>query len=424
MKEILLSKVRVSDPSSTYHKQIVNIFIQDGIIQKISKESIDAPKAEIIEGNGKLYVSLGWFDMRATLNEPGEEFKEDIASLGKAAAFGGFTDIATLPNTSPIIQSKESVHFVKQMSTFSPVQIHPMGALTKDCKGEEMNEVNDMYDAGAVAFTDGVKSSWHLGVVKRALMYMQLFDGLMVEKANEKTLDNDGHMNEGIPSTLMGTRGIPNVAEWLAIQKIISLLSYTEGRVHFANISTPESVEIIRKAKAEGLKVTCDIAAHQVAFTDEDLSTFDTNLKVNPPFRSQKDNDALWEGLKDGTIDAIVSSHTPQDTESKRLEFDLADYGIIGLETAFASIISNLPKGIEVDTIIEKLTTNPRQILKVEQGGIKEGEKAVLTVFDPEATWTFSENDIQSKSNNTPFIGKELKGKAVAIVNKGQLVKA
>lgn len=424
MKEILLSKVRVSDPSSTYHKQIVNILIQEGVIKKISKDPIKADKAEVIDGNKKLYVSLGWFDMRATLNEPGEEFKEDIASLSKAAAFGGFTDIATLPNTTPVIQSKESVHFVKQMSTFSPVQIHPMGALTKDCKGEEMNEVHDMYNAGAVAFTDGVKSSWHLGVVKRALMYMQLFNGLMVEKANEKTLDNDGHMNEGIPSTLMGTRGLPNVAEWLAIQKIISLLSYTDGRVHFATISTSESVEIIRKAKTDGLKVTCDIAAHQVAFTDEDLSSFDTNLKVNPPFRSQKDIAALWEGIKDGTIDAIVSSHTPQDTESKRLEFDLADYGIIGLETAFASIISNLPKGIDVDTIIEKLTTNPRQILKVEQGGIKEGEKAVLTVFDPEATWTFSENDIQSKSNNTPFIGKELKGKAVAIVNKGQLVKA
>ncbi|WP_044207636.1 dihydroorotase family protein [Flammeovirga sp. OC4] len=424
MKEILLSKVRVSDPSSTYHKQIVNILIKDGIINKISTEKIDASNAEVIEGNEKLYVSLGWFDMRATLNEPGEEFKEDIASLGKAAAFGGFTDVATLPNTTPVIQSKESIHFVKQMSTFSPVQIHPMGALTKDCKGEEMNEVKDMHDAGAVAFTDGVKSSWHLGVIKRALMYMQLFDGLMIEKADEKTLNNDGHMNEGIPSTLMGTRGIPNVAEWLAIQKIVSLLTYTDGRVHFANISTPESVEIIRKAKAEGLKVTCDIAAHQVAFTDEDLASFDTNLKVNPPFRSQKDVDALWEGIKDGTIDAIVSSHTPQDTESKRLEFDLADFGIIGLETAFASIVSNLPTEIDVDTIIEKLTVNPRQILKVEQAPIAEGSKAVLTIFDPEVSWTFAESDIQSKSNNTPFVGKKLKGKAVAIVNKGQLVKA
>ncbi|MBB6461369.1 dihydroorotase [Flammeovirga kamogawensis] len=423
MKEVLLSNVRVSNTTSPYHNKSVSILIKDGTIQTISTSSIDAPDAENIVGDN-LWVSTGWFDMRSSLNEPGEEFKEDIASLCKAAAFGGFTDVATLPNTKPVIQSKESIHFVKQMSLFQPVQLHPMGALTKDCKGEEMNEVTDMYNAGAVAFTDGTHSSWHLGVVKRAIMYMQGFDGLMIELADEKTLNNDGHMNEGIPSTLMGTRGIPNVAEWLAIQKILSLLTYTGGRVHFANISAAESVDLIRKAKTEGLQVTCDIVAHQVAFTDEDLSDFDTFKKVTPPFRSKADIEALWEGLKDGTIDAIVSSHTPLDTESKRLEFDLADAGIIGLETAFASIISNLPKDISVDLIIDKLTTSPRKILKVEEPKLEEGAKACLTVFAPETSWTFTENDIQSKSDNSPFIGKELKGKAVAIVNKGQLVKA
>ncbi|NLR92932.1 MULTISPECIES: dihydroorotase [Flammeovirga] len=423
MKEILLNNVRVSNTTSPYHQQNVYILIKDGVIDEVSTSPITAPNAKSIDTDG-LWVSAGWLDMRSTLNEPGEEFKEDIASLCKAAAFGGFTDVATLPNTNPTVQTKESVHFIKQMSAFTPVQLHPMGALTKNAKGEEMNEYIDMHEAGAVAFTDGIHHSWHLGVMKRAIMYMQKFDGLMVELANEKTLDNDGHMNEGVPSTLMGTRGIPNVAEWLAIQKILALLSYTDGRVHFANISAKESVDLIRKAKADGLKVTCDIAAHQIALTDESLSDFDTNKKVWPPFRSQEDIDALWEGIKDGTIDSIVSSHTPQDTESKRLEFDLADCGILGLETAFANIISNLPQGISVDTIIEKLSTTPRSILKADSATIKEGEKATITVFDPFHEWTFEKKDIQSKSDNTPFIGTQFKGKAIAVINKGQLVEA
>ncbi|ANQ50406.1 dihydroorotase [Flammeovirga sp. MY04] len=416
MKEILLNKVRVSNSASPFHQKVVNILVKDGQISDISESPITASSAEVIEGDN-LWVSTGWVDMRATLNEPGDEHKEDIASLCKAAEFGGFTDVATLPNTNPTIQSKESIHFVKQMSTFAPVNIHPMGALTKNTKGEEMNELIDMHEAGAVAFTDGIHHSWHLGVVKRAIMYMQKFDGLLVEMANEKTLDMDGHMNEGVPSTLMGTRGIPNIAEWLGIQKLISLLTYTGGRIHFANISAAESVDLIRKAKADGLNVTCDIAAHQVAMTDEALSDFDTNKKVWPPFRSQKDIDALWEGIKDGTIDAIVSSHTPHDTESKRLEFDLADFGIIGLETAFANVVSNKPTDVGVDLIVEKMTSTPREILKLASPKIEKGEKACLTVFAPAQEWTFTKEDIQSKSLNSPFIGKTFTGKAVRTIN-------
>ncbi|OHX67188.1 dihydroorotase [Flammeovirga pacifica] len=416
MKEILLNNVRVSSSTSPYHQKTVNVLVKDGIITDISESSISSSSAEVIEGNN-LWVSTGWVDMRATLNEPGDEHKEDITSLCNAAEFGGFTDVATLPNTNPTIQSKEGIHFIKKMSAFSPVNIHPMGALTKNTKGEEMNELIDMYEAGAVAFTDGIHHSWHLGVVKRAIMYMQKFDGLLVEMANEKTLDMDGHMNEGVPSTLMGTRGIPNIAEWLGIQKLISLLTYTGGRIHFANISAAESVDLIRKAKADGLNVTCDIAAHQIAITDEALSDFDTNKKVWPPFRAQKDIDALWAGIKDGTIDSIVSSHTPHDIESKRLEFDLADFGIIGLETAFANLITNKPNDIDVDLIIEKLTTSPREILKLGLPKIDKGEKACLTIFAPEQEWTFTKEDIRSKSLNTPFIGKTFTGKPVRTIN-------
>ncbi|MEH0158076.1 dihydroorotase [Limibacter armeniacum] len=420
MNEVLLKGIKVVSPNTPFHNKQVNILIKNGVIEQITEHEA-AEAAHTINAEG-LSVSAGWFDLRASLTEPGFEFKDDVNSLSRSAAFGGFTDLAVLPNTYPALETKESVEFVKARSFFQPVNMHVIAAMTKSCKGEEMTEMTDLYHAGAVAFSDGTHSSWNLGVLKRALMYVQAFDGLIIDLPEEPTMTEGGHMHEGITSTLMGTRGIPSIAEEIAIERSVSILRYTGGQMHFSNISTAKAVDIIRKAKEEGLSVTCDVNAHHLYFKDTDLSDFDTNLKVKPPFRGESDVQALWNGIQDGTIDAITSSHLPQDQESKDLEFDLSDFGMLGLETAFAALVSKKPDSVSIDVIIEKLTEGPRKVLKLQQPVIEEGAKACLTIFDEHADWTFTEKDIKSKSKNTPFIGVSLKGKALGIFNKDQAV--
>ncbi|GAA4830782.1 dihydroorotase [Algivirga pacifica] len=419
MNEILFKGIKVVSPSSSFNGQHVNLLIKDGVIAAITQEEVAAEHS--IEAS-HLSVSEGWFDLRTKLTDPGFEHKDTIASISASAVAGGFTDIAVLPNTKPALQTKESVVYVKDMSRFLPVDFHVLAALTKDCKGEEMTEMTDLHHAGAVAFTDGVNSNWHMGVLKRALLYAQGFDGCIIDQPEEQTMTENGHMNEGISSTLMGTRGIPTLAEEIAVQRSLAILAYTGGRLHLTNISSAKSVDLIKEAKAEGLQVTCDVSAAHLFFTDEDLASFDTNLKVKPPFRGQTDRQRLWEGIQEGVIDAISSNHVPQDEESKNLEFDLADFGMLGLETAFAAIMSRKPEEVSTATVIEKLTTGPRGILKQEATSIEEGAEAILTIFSEEEEWTVTREDIKSYSDNTAFVGKTLKGKPVGIINKGSVV--
>ncbi|PWJ34157.1 dihydroorotase [Sediminitomix flava] len=415
MNNILLKGVKVIDPSSAYHSKQTNILIENGKISKIG-DIQDAKDAVSIDG-AQYSVSPGWIDMRSSLSEPGIEHKETIDSLCRTAASGGFTDVVTFPNSKPAVQTKEAVSFIKNRAAFSPVDLHPVAAATKDLKGEEMTELQDLHIEGAIAFSDAEHPMWHLGVARRILQYLKPFDGLLIVSPEETQMHQNGQMHEGITSTLMGTRGIPSLAEDIAIERFISLLGYTGGKIHFSNISTSGAVELIRKAKANGLQVSCDIAAHQIAFTDEDMMGFDTNFKVKPPFRLKSDVEALWEGIKDGTIDAIVSSHAPQDIESKELEFELADFGAIGLQTAFSALMSNKPADVSTEVIIEKLTTGPRGLLKLENPSIVEGAEAKLTIFDEQDFWTFTKENNKSLSNNSPFFGKLLKGKVVGTVN-------
>ncbi|MBX2843261.1 MAG: dihydroorotase [Flammeovirgaceae bacterium] len=414
--EILLKNIKLVDSGHSLHNQAVFIAIDKGEISEISKDPIKGNAKYEVEGKG-LSVSSGWFDMWSSLSEPGFEYKEDITSLSEAAAFGGFTDIAVLPNTNPVIQTKDAVNYIKNTCKFSPVQLHCIAALTKNAEGEEITEMIDLHHAGAVAFSDGTNSIWHTGVMSKALLYLQSFDGLLLARPEDPHLGKNGHMHEGVASTMLGTRGMPSISEELAVSRDLSLLRYTGGKIHFANISTKKGISLIREAKKEGLKVTCDVAAYQVAFTDHELMGFDTNLKVNPPFRGKVDLIAIWDGIEDGTIDAIVSNHSPQDQECKQLEFDLADFGMISLEIAFSIINTYKPEGMDISVLIEKLTRNPRRILKQEPLIIKEGKEACLTIFDENSEWTFSKEHIQSKSVNTPFIGKELTGRALGIIN-------
>lgn len=411
---ILIKSAEILDPSSDFYKTKKNILIENGLIKKISDTN---HKADAVIDGGNLKVSTGWVDMRVSVKDPGFEHKEDILSASEAAAAGGFTEMVCLPVTKPVIQTKDVISYIKSRARATLTEIHPCAALTLDSKGEEMTEMIDLHHAGAIAFSDGDKPVWHPDVLLKALQYLQTFNGLLINRPEERKLTQGGQMNEGKVSTLLGLKGIPMLAEELMIERDIKILEYTEGRIHFSLISSPRSLDIIREAKQKGLKVTCDVAAHHLTLDESLLTGFDTNYKVNPPLRTKDDILSFWKAVADDTIDAIVSDHNPQDEESKNLEFDLADFGIIGLETAFAAV-NTYNKKIKLEKIIQKLTLGPRQILNLPSPSVKEGKMANLTVFDPDLEWTFTEKDIRSRSRNTPYIGKKFKGKVIAVFNK------
>lgn len=415
--KILIQSAKIICKGSPYHLKKKNVLIAGGRIAEIGDKNYQADK--VINAEGML-LSIGWIDLGAFVGDPGLEHKEDLVSIGKAAAAGGFTELVLLPNTHPTIQTKNEVSYITQGNNNRLVQLHVMAAVTKNCKGEELTEMIDLHEAGAVAFSDGLKSVWHTDLFLKSLQYIQKFDGLLIDHPEDNWLNLFGQMNEGINSTSLGLKGIPRIAEEVATRKNLELLEYANGRLHFARVSTSKTIDMIRAAKKKGLKVTCDITGYQALLDDSLLSDFDTNYKLNPPLREKSDSEALIKGLKDGTVDILTSGHLPQDDESKLLEFDQADFGMINLQT-FASQITSLSKSIDIDILIEKITSAPRRILQLEIPKIEVDEKANLTLFNPHATWTFSEKENLSKSKNSPWLGKELKGKAVAVFNNGKI---
>lgn len=419
MGSIVIRSAEIIDSTSEWNGKIRSILIEDGIIKKIGEKELSADT--IIEGKG-LKVSLGWMDMRVTTGDPGHEYKEDLHSVCNAAMQGGFTAIAVLPNTTPPMQTKESVEYIKSKTREKLVDVFPIASLTVNNKGEELTEILDMNASGAVGFSDATKPIWHSDLLLRALLYMQPIDAQLIVHAEDKYLSQGGQMNEGKTSTMLGLKGIPKLSEQIIVERDLTILEYTGGKIHFAHISSPKSLELIKDAKRKGLKVTCDIASYQLALDDTLLTSFDSNLKVNPPLRSKRDIDVFWRYINDGTIDAIVSDHIPQDTESKQLEFDQADFGMIGLETMF-SIVNTYNTKVELEKLIDKITIAPRTILGIELPQMKEGAKANLTVFDTEKEWILSSSDLRSKSVNTPFIGKKFKGRPVAVINNKQVTR-
>jgi dihydroorotase len=415
--KILIKSAEILEPGNTFHRKKKNILIEDGIIRFISDK--DHKADEVIDASG-MKLSAGWFDMRCAIRDPGFEHKEDIHSVSMAAAAGGFTGIACLPNTNPVIQTKDVISYIKSKSANTILDIFPIAALTLGNKGEELTEMIDLHHGGAVAFSDGNKPVWHSDVLYKSLQYLQSFEGLLIEHAEDRYLSQGGQMNEGKISTTLGLKGLPKISEELIVERDLKILEYSgAGRIHFSHISSPKSLDMIRSAKKKGLRVTCDIAIYQLIFDDTELTGFDTNLKVNPPVRSKEDLKYFWKGIEDDTIDVIVTDHSPQDEESKNTEFDQAEFGMIGLETAFAAF-STYNKTLKIEKFIEKVTTAPRKILKLYSPKIEEGEPANLTLFDPNKEWIFSKENIRSKSKNSPFIGKKLKGKVVAVFNKNK----
>ncbi|WP_299602116.1 dihydroorotase [uncultured Aquimarina sp.] len=411
---LLLKAATVIDHSSPFHHQTVDILIENGIIKDIDALLEVSENVEEIKLHN-LHVSKGWFDSSVSYGEPGYEERETIENGLFVAAKSGFTGIALNPNTLPITDTSASVGFLKGKSLQNAVNLYPIGALTVKSEGVDLAELYDMQQAGAIAFGDYKKAIQNPNLLKIALLYAQNFDGLVLSYPQDNSIAGKGMVHEEEQSTLLGLKGIPALAEELQISRDLFLLEYTGGKLHIPTISTAKSVQLIREAKAKGLQVTCSVSVHHLYLTDQELSSFDTNYKVLPPLRTQKDIEALLEGIKDGTIDMVTSDHQPIDIEHKKVEFDNAKYGTIGLESTFG--ILNTVLSLE-QTI--NVLTNGRDVFKVENISIDKGNRANLSLFNPKGTNTFSLDHVLSTSKNSAFLGKEITGKVYGVISNGK----
>jgi len=414
--KVLIRQAQIISPSSPFNGQYKDIFIKDGKIEKIG-DAINEKADQVVEQAG-LCVSIGWMDIFADFADPGYEHKENMETGAMAAAAGGFTDVMLLPNSNPVVDNKAQVEYIVQKARQLAVGIHPIGAVTKRAEGKELSEMYDMRQSGAIAFSDGINSIQNSGLLLKALQYVKSFGGTVIQVPDDKTIGTNGLMNEGIISTQMGLPGKPAMAEELMVARDIKLARYADSKLHFTGISSPKSLEYIKRAKESGIQVTCSVAPYQVFFCDEDLQQYDTNLKVDPPLRTRADMMAIRSALTDGTIDFIASHHLPQDWDGKTCEFEYAKHGMIGLETMFASLMTI---GLPVNDFVQMQTTAARKIFGLPVPEIKEGEMASLTLFTTGTEFIYEEKMIRSKSKNSAFVGKKLKGKITGIVNKGKI---
>jgi len=414
--KILIKQASIISPSSPYHGHTKDILIRDGKILDIA-DAITEKVNQVIEHDG-LCVSIGWMDMFADFGDPGFEQNENIESGAKAAAAGGFTDIMLIPNSQPVVDNKAQVEYIVQKTKQVAINIHPIGAVSKKIEGKDLSEMYDMHQSGALAFSDGIKPIQNSGLVLKALQYVKSFDGTIIQIPDDTGIGSNGLMNEGIISTQMGLPGKPVLAEELMVARDLKLARYADSKIHFTGVSSPKSIEYIKRSKINGIKVSCSITPYQVYFCDEDLQGYDTNLKLNPPLRTKTDMMAIRAALLDGSIDCIASHHLPQHGDNKVCEFEYAKTGMIGLETMFAVLMNC---GLPIADFVQMQTIHVRKIFGLPIPIIKENETASLTLFVPGAEYIFEENMIQSKSKNSPFIGKQLKGRVVGIINKSNI---
>ena len=401
-----------------------DILIKEGQIVEIGPD-LSAEGISKLDATGKL-ISVGWMDMHVHLREPGQEHKETIETGCGAAAFGGFTAVACMPNTEPPIHTRDVVEFIRERGDDTPVDVYPIGCVSQEREGHQLAEMADLKAGGAVAFSDDGSPVQDGSLMRHALEYSKMLDLPIINHMEELSLNPQGQMHEGAVSTRLGLAGIPGLSEEVMIARDILLAEFTGGHVHVAHISSARAVELVRDAKQRGIPVTAEVCTHHFTLTHDEIEkqSFDTHLKMHPPLRTSKDVEAMKEGLKDGTIDAICTDHAPHATFEKEVEFTAAPFGIIGLETAWGLIGRELiePGVLTIREAVEKITTAPRRVLRIPVPEIAVGAPANLTVFDADSNWTFERSHIHSKSRNTPFVGHLMVGKAHAIYNRGQLV--
>lgn len=421
---VLLQNLLPVDAATTAQSP-VDIRIADGIITEIGSALQAAPDETVHNFNGA-YVSGGWMDMHVHLREPGFEHKETIESGCRAAAFGGFTAVACMPNTNPPIHTRDVVEYIIKKAAALPVDVYPIACVSKERKGHSITEMADLKEGGAVAFSDDGDPVFDSKLMRIALDYASMLDMPIINHEEDLALSRPGHMHEGRVATRLGLAGTPSIAEEVMIARDILLAELTGGHVHVAHISTRNGVDLVRQAKKKGIRVTTEVCPHHFDLTEDEIEKrhFDTNCKMHPPLRTSDDVQAMIEGLADGTIDAICTDHAPHALEEKEVEFIYAPNGILGLETAWGVSVRRLldSGALTLNQLIDKLCVKPREILRLEVPEVAVGCSANLTIFNTDARWEFTPDHIHSKSVNTPYTGTTMHGKAIAVFNKGQLV--
>ena len=418
---ILLKSVLIVDPSSPYHDQIKDVYIKGDQVIKIS-DSINESAQTIIEEKN-LSISPGWIDMHSDFCDPGNEHKESIETGSRAAVIGGFTSVCLTPQTSPVIESKSQIEYIYKKADEQPINIYPLGGLTKNLEGKEINELYDMYENGAVGFYNGKKEVSNPNILKIGLQYTQPFKAPILFFPYQKELSENGQMNEGETSTYLGLKGIPALAEEIEINRLIYLSEYCEKPIHITGVSTAKSVGQIREAKERGLSITASANLYNLVLNDRVLESYDSNYKVLPPIRNELDRLALIQGVKDKIIDCISIDHIPQDVEVKNCEFNVASFGIRGLETAGGVFGMFLNSELNWEHWVQCISINPRVIMDLPMISLKEGSVAEFTLFNQNEIWNSSDQNLDLQSYNNPFLNKDLKGKPYGIINKSRFTK-
>jgi dihydroorotase len=424
MLDILLQHGRVINPE-TNTDEILDILIVDGAIVDVGRSLTAKKSVDRLELRGKV-VAPGFLDMHVHLREPGYEYKETIETGCAAAAAGGFTAVCCMPNTNPPIDTESTVRFVKRKASGvleGIVDVYPIAAVTKGREGKELAPMGELYEAGAVAFSDDGSPVANAEVMRRALEYAKMFEAPIIQHAEEPSLTAGGVMNEGFVSTAIGMPAMPSIAEELIVARDIALVDYIGGLYHVAHVSTAGSVDLVRAAKTKGLQVTCEVTPHHFTLTEEAVRGFDTNAKMKPPLRTQEDVEAIKAGLHDGSIDAIASDHAPHSFDEKQVEFINAPFGIVGLETTVSLAITELVKTnvLTWGELVKRCSLNPRRILNLPAPKIVPSERANLTILDPNVEWVIDVSLFKSKSKNSPFHGRKVTGRAVGIINNGSI---
>ncbi|HEY4064232.1 MAG TPA: dihydroorotase [Puia sp.] len=418
--KILIQQACIIDPSSPHHGTIRDILIEKGRITAIGS-GLSPEAADKVVAHPGMHVSPGWVDVFSHFCDPGYEHKETLETGAYTAAAGGYTDVFVVPNTRPVVDTKSQVEYIRRASEALPVNIRPIGAMTRGLEGKDLAEMYDMRHSGAVAFGDGIQPVQSAGLLLKGLQYVKAFDGVIIQVPDDRTVGAGGLMNEGVVSTRLGLPGKPMMAEELMVARDIELTRYTQSKIHFTGVSSPRSLEYIRQAKASGLRVTCSVAPYHLFFTDADLTGYDTNLKVYPPLREQSSVAAIRAAILDGTVDCIAAHHLPHEFDSKVMEFEYARPGMTGLETVYSVVRTVLPE-LGAERVVDLLSRRARELFGLEQPSIAEGQAVCLSLFDPAGRMKLEAGTTRSKSKNSPFIGKELKGRVLGILNRENVV--